>query len=203
VDKPKPGWLTVSCTATHVQGHSETEKFELPLGTAQFMTAQQEVGAARTFGSRYCFLGVFGIMTGDEDTDANPPEEETPAPQKQNTTHTSPTTQAKPAATSAPQPQAQTNGSLTAKGEIANVEDFPMKAKPGKFRYKITLIGQEKPFYSFDTKIRDLCHEHSSKTANITYTIGKYGQDITSLTFDGVPLEGEVLDTYNGELEAK
>ena len=34
------------------------------------MTAQQMVGSARTFAMRYAFCNAFGILTGDEDTDA-------------------------------------------------------------------------------------------------------------------------------------
>ena len=35
------------------------------------MSAQQKVGAALTFAKRYAFCNAFGIMTGDEDNDAN------------------------------------------------------------------------------------------------------------------------------------
>lgn len=195
VDKPKPGWLTVSCTATHAAGHSETEKFELPLGTAQFMTAQQEVGAARTFGSRYCFLGVFGIMTGDEDTDANAPptdKKPTPAAQPQTTSKPAPAQQARPASPSAPQPPAQSTGTLTATGFITNIENLPMKKKtpdsPDKFRYKITLTDQPKPFYTFSKSIADRCHERAMEgAATITYHVGQYGQDIDAVKFPGDP----------------
>jgi hypothetical protein len=186
VDKPKVGWLTVYCTATHAAGHSETERFELPLGKAEYMTAQQEVGAARTFGSRYCFLGVFGIMTGDEDTDANPPAEDEkkpaagqpgPAPDKP-----------KPAAPPASEKPASGTGKLTVRGQVVNVEDLPMKKKKPedvqKYRYKITLAKQSKPFYSFDTKVRDLCHNMALEgDAVIVYHVGQYGQDIDEVSF--------------------
>lgn len=61
--------LTVFCTLTHVGGRSNTKELALPIGKSGHMTDQQEVAAARTFGARYCFVGVAGIMTGDEDVD--------------------------------------------------------------------------------------------------------------------------------------
>jgi hypothetical protein len=207
VDKPKPNWLTVYCTATHALGHSETEKFELPLGAAQFMTAQQEVGAARTFGSRYCFLGVFGIMTGDEDTDANPPAEDkkpagAPAPGPANKPAQNAGT--KPASP-APQPPTQNGDKLTITGFIANSEALPLPKSPGKFRYKISIQDQPKAFYTFDTKIPALVDKEATNgPATIVYHVGKYGQDIDSLTFAHMPCEqAPALDEYAGELEGK
>ena len=181
IDKPKPGWMTIFCTATHAAGHSETEKFEIPLGKAEYMTAQQEVGSARTFGARYCFLGVFGIMTGDEDDDAAGISAEKPKEQKQKTS-TSTTTP---------------SDKLTIVGEVLDIDALPMPNKPGSFRYKITVDGQEKPFYTFDKKISDLCHSNPTKTATIVYSVSKYGQDIATLTFT------EPLEEYKGELEPK
>lgn len=189
VDKPKPGWLTVSCTATHALGHSETEKFELPLGAAQFMTAQQEVGAARTFGSRYCFLGVFGIMTGDEDTDANPAQEEMTPPAASQPQKAAPAPQAAQApASKQPAPAATAGGLLTATGGRVIITPLPCKkAKPtdaDKFRYKVELLGHEKPFYTFDKKINAyLSKWAASGEATITYVVGKYGQDIKDVSF--------------------
>ena len=61
--------LTVMCVSHHVAGHSETTKIAVPIGS-DYMTAQQMVGSARTFAMRYAFCNAFGILTGDEDTDA-------------------------------------------------------------------------------------------------------------------------------------
>ena len=177
VDKPKPGWMTVYCTATHAQGHSETERFELPLGSAEFMTAQQEVGAARTFGSRYCFLGVFGIMTGDEDTDANPPEKngKTPTERLNEQLKQPPVS---PTGNTPPD-----GGELKAVGFVENIEDLPKKNGKG-FRYKFTLTGQAKPFYSWDKKLRDYINKWStSGEVSLVYTVGKFGQDIKTASF--------------------
>ena len=189
VDKPKVGWLTVSCTATHALGHSETEKFELPLGAAQFMTAQQEVGAARTFGSRYCFLGVFGIMTGDEDNDANSIE-----PAKKETQAPSPTPKPDPA------PVPNTSGQLTITGIVTNITQNEKNDKKG-FRYCIH-IDKER-FYTFDKKVAENAKEYAAGgPATIVYTVGAYGNDIKALTFVAMPKEAP-LDEYKGELEKK
>lgn len=66
------GKLTASCVSHHIAGHSETTSIEVPVGS-DYMTAQQEVGSARTFSMRYAFCNAFGIMTGDEDDDGNAP----------------------------------------------------------------------------------------------------------------------------------
>lgn len=59
------------CRVVHSLGHEEISSFEVPLGTKTgVMSATQVVAAASTFAKRYAFLNAFGIMTGDEDTDA-------------------------------------------------------------------------------------------------------------------------------------
>jgi len=65
----KDGQMTVFCEAHHTAGHTETTSMTVPIGS-EYMTAQQQVGAALTFAKRYAFCDAFGIMTGDEDTDA-------------------------------------------------------------------------------------------------------------------------------------
>ena len=61
--------LTVVCEAHHAAGHTESTSVTVPVGS-EYMTAQQVVGAAITYAKRYAFCNAFGIMTGDEDTDA-------------------------------------------------------------------------------------------------------------------------------------
>lgn len=62
-------FITVTCVATHEMGHSEKSQFKLPVGEEAFMSQAQKFGARVTFGRRYAFCDVFGILTGDEDTD--------------------------------------------------------------------------------------------------------------------------------------
>lgn len=69
--------MVVDCIVTHIDGHSESSPFTVNLGTEEYMTDVQKSGARSTFAKRYAFCDAFGIMTGDEDTDAK--EEETGA----------------------------------------------------------------------------------------------------------------------------
>jgi hypothetical protein len=66
--------ITVFCEAHHVSGYTDTTDITVPIGS-DYMSAQQQVGAALTFAKRYAFCDAFGIMTGDEDTDAVATEE--------------------------------------------------------------------------------------------------------------------------------
>jgi hypothetical protein len=63
------GNMTATCEAHHVAGHTEPTEMTVPVGS-DYMSLQQQVGAALTFAKRYAFCDAFGIMTGDEDTDA-------------------------------------------------------------------------------------------------------------------------------------
>lgn len=63
--------LTATCIVTHIAGHSEESSFVVPIGSEEYMTEVQKFGARATFAKRYAFINAFGIMTGDEDNDAN------------------------------------------------------------------------------------------------------------------------------------
>lgn len=68
--------LTAICKVTHDLGHSETSSFTVPADTgSKIMSAPQKAAAALTFAKRYAFCNAFGILTGDEDTDAPPQKE--------------------------------------------------------------------------------------------------------------------------------
>lgn len=65
------------CHVTHSLGHTESTEMEVPLGNkTDVMSQSQVVAAASTFAKRYAFLNAFGIMTGDEDTDATKGKQE-------------------------------------------------------------------------------------------------------------------------------
>lgn len=73
VDQPeaKQGYIKVALTVKHTSGHSEVTCVELPLGNKTRIMSQTQVeAAALTFAQRYAFCNAFGILTGDEDTDA-------------------------------------------------------------------------------------------------------------------------------------
>lgn len=67
--------LGVICKATHKSGHSEQTTFSVPIGTEGYMSDVQKYGARLTFAKRYAFCNAFGILTGDEDTDAVEPNQ--------------------------------------------------------------------------------------------------------------------------------
>lgn len=69
--------VTATCIAKHMGGHSEKHDVQVPLGNkTPVMSQSQVVAAAITFASRYAFKNTFGILTGDEDTDARPVEQD-------------------------------------------------------------------------------------------------------------------------------
>ena len=73
VDQPeaKQGYIKVALTVKHTSGHSEVTSVELPLGNKTRIMSQTQVeAAALTFAKRYAFCNAFGILTGDDDTDA-------------------------------------------------------------------------------------------------------------------------------------
>ena len=70
--------ITVTCTAHHASGHAEPTKITVQIDPKSYMSGPQKVGAAVTYAKRYAFCNAFGIMTGDEDTDA---VDDTPAPE--------------------------------------------------------------------------------------------------------------------------
>lgn len=63
--------FTAICEVRHIYGHSEKTAFVIPIDVKAYMGAAQKVGAASTYAKRYAFCNAFGIMTGDEDIDAN------------------------------------------------------------------------------------------------------------------------------------
>jgi len=62
--------VTGVCASHHIQGHSETTRFKVPIDKDAYMNEPQKFASARTFAQRYAFKGAYGIQTGDEDEDA-------------------------------------------------------------------------------------------------------------------------------------
>jgi hypothetical protein len=63
--------VTAICHAFHSAGHTESTFFTIPIDPEAFMNAAQKVASALTYSKRYAFCNAFGILTGDEDDDAN------------------------------------------------------------------------------------------------------------------------------------
>lgn len=70
-----PGALTTFCKVKHKGGHMEVSEFEIAIDTTARMNISQKDGSASSYGKRYAFCNAFGILTGDEDTDAITPKE--------------------------------------------------------------------------------------------------------------------------------
>lgn len=183
--KEKTDWLVVYCTATHRAGHSKTKEFPIPVAKSGYMTDQQEIAAARTFAARYCFNGVFGIMTGDEDNDAQNTKTKE---EKKDPTAT--TTGASAPASSSPaseqkKPEKPSEKPIVNKtmGLITDVVKNPKPSSNKSHRWKIVVDGKEN-FYTFNTKFTDLASkECANGPVTITWEQGKFGRDIVSLTF--------------------
>lgn len=71
-------FATAICIITHKLGHSEPSSFKIPIGTEDYMNDAQKYGARMTFAKRYAFCNALGILTSDEDTDANTEKEKGP-----------------------------------------------------------------------------------------------------------------------------
>ncbi len=71
-------FATAICIITHIAGYTKKSSFKVEIGTESFMTSTQKYGARMTFAKRYAFCNALGILTGDEDTDAQDDKEEKP-----------------------------------------------------------------------------------------------------------------------------
>ncbi len=61
---------TAICIPQHMLGHSEPTEFTIPIDKKAYMSDPQKVGSACSFANRYAFRNAFGILTGDNDNDA-------------------------------------------------------------------------------------------------------------------------------------
>lgn len=64
------GYQTAVCTIHHKAGHSESSEFKAPIDPKAYMNTIQSNMSSLTYAKRYAFCNAFGIMTGDEDNDA-------------------------------------------------------------------------------------------------------------------------------------
>lgn len=63
------GALTCVATLRHINGHSTSASFTLPIDNPSAMSPQQKVGAALTFAQRKTLESVLGLNTTEDDTD--------------------------------------------------------------------------------------------------------------------------------------
>jgi hypothetical protein len=67
--------ISVTCTITHVAGHSKSTSMTVNPDTSGSKNAIQAIGSAQTYGQRYTLIGALGITTADEDIDGRLPEQ--------------------------------------------------------------------------------------------------------------------------------
>lgn len=108
------GGYVVMAKVHHTGGHSETTTFRVPLDGAARMNSTQAAGSALTYGRRYALTAALGIVTADEDDDAQstysaapPPARPAPAPTPQGAG----TSRNPPPADAGPHPAPQPGGS--------------------------------------------------------------------------------------------
>lgn len=65
--------LKAICLLHHADGHTEPTDFTVPIGS-DYMSKQQQFGAAMQFAKRYAFLNATGLQPLGEDTDARGPD---------------------------------------------------------------------------------------------------------------------------------
>lgn len=66
-----PQAVTAMCEAHHSEGHVEVSEFSIPIDPTAYMNDAQKVASALTYAKRYAFCNAFGLMTADDDDDAN------------------------------------------------------------------------------------------------------------------------------------
>lgn len=74
------GDISVKCTIRHVDGHQESSSFSAPIDKDAYMNAPQKVAATHTYAKRYALCDALGILTANEDDDANSLTKEPKAP---------------------------------------------------------------------------------------------------------------------------
>lgn len=69
VDEGNQSYQVATCTISHIQGHSQTSTFKVPIDKHATMNDMQKAASALTYAKRYALVNAYGIVTGDEDDD--------------------------------------------------------------------------------------------------------------------------------------
>ena len=64
--------ITVTCTVTHIDGHSESTSLSSPPENSGSKNSIQAIGSAVSYLQRYTLYAILGLASGDQDTDGNP-----------------------------------------------------------------------------------------------------------------------------------
>jgi len=81
-EKDPPAQVAI-CTIHHTAGHSQESEFRAPIDATGNMNIIQKNASSLTYAKRYAFCNAFGILTGDEDDDAQGAGEPQPKAQPQ------------------------------------------------------------------------------------------------------------------------
>ena len=71
ITKDEKDWIEVTCTLTHVDGHSESASFGGPPDSGGAKNAMQARASTLSYVQRYTFLAVTGLAAGGTDDDGN------------------------------------------------------------------------------------------------------------------------------------
>lgn len=77
--QPASGMIIVSCSLTHVLGHSKATTMEAPPDNSGKKNAIQQIASTVTYLQRYTLLGACGLATKDMDDDGQGGAQEAPA----------------------------------------------------------------------------------------------------------------------------
>ncbi|MGK5049914.1 ERF family protein, partial [Janthinobacterium sp. GB4P2] len=77
--QPASGMIIVSCSLTHVMGHSKSTTMEAPPDNSGSKNVIQQIASTVTYLQRYTLLGACGLATKDMDDDGRGGEQAAPA----------------------------------------------------------------------------------------------------------------------------
>jgi len=77
--QPSSGMIIVSCSLTHVLGHSKATTMEAPPDNSGSKNAIQQIASTVTYLQRYTLLGACGLATKDMDDDGRGGAQQSPA----------------------------------------------------------------------------------------------------------------------------
>jgi hypothetical protein len=164
--------VTVTCHITHGAGHRESVTLTGPIDESGNKNKIQAVGSTVTYLQRYTLLAALGLATGEDD-DGRQGAPKTSAPVQEPKKKPDPP----PAATTQ-----ETNSVTTAVSGVESKTGTNPKTKKDYTLYGI--VGEGGVIYkTFDQALADLARtaQEDGVPVEITYTVGKYGNDIKSL----------------------
>jgi hypothetical protein len=163
--------VTVTCHITHIAGHRESVTLTGPIDESGNKNRIQAVGSTVTYLQRYTLLAALGLATGEDDdgrggaTAGKPPIQE---PKKK-----------------APETKQEKQGGEKSASALINDVSSKTGEKNGKPYTVFTIVDENGEKYgTFSETFADLATwaKENGVPAEITYTVGQYGNKITNLT---------------------